>query len=107
MDGKIRNFGDALYEVFVDPETYRQWIEDDLNTHFPVGSVICNTVIEETLDLGYKPIFYDCGWRGEPLDKDLVKHCIFFGARGPHTQKELARHDVIVPVTMDSGYKIP
>lgn len=107
MDGKIRNFGDTLYEIFLDKETLSEWIEDETNCHFPVGSVICNTVIEETLDLGFKPIFYDCGWRGEALDPKLLKHCIFFGARGPHTQAELGRHGVVVPVTMDPGYKIP
>jgi len=107
MDGHVRNFGDALYEVFVDPETLKDWKQDEEKMHFPIGSVIHNQVIVETLELGYTPVFYDCGWRGEELDPDLVKECTFLGARGPHTQGELARHGVVVPMSLDAAYKIP
>ncbi len=65
MDGHVRNFGDALYEVFVDPETLKDWKQDEEKMHFPIGSVIHNQVIVETLELGYTPVFYDCGWRGK------------------------------------------
>lgn len=107
MDGQVRNFGDALYEITVEPKTLQVWREDKEHMHFPLGSVIDNTVIDETLRLGYKPIFYDCGWRGEKLDSTLVQQCTFLGARGPHTQRELAEHGVVVPVSLDAGYKVP
>lgn len=107
MDGKVRNFGDALYEIFIDEETRKKWEEDEEFMHFPIGSVIVNTVIKETLNLGYTPVFYDCGWRGEPLEPKLVKQSVFYGARGPDTQKELAKHGVIVPVSLDAAYQVP
>jgi hypothetical protein len=107
LDGHVRNFGDALYEIFLDKKTIKTWQEDKNNMHFPIGSVIDNTVIQESLDLGYKPIFYNCGWRGEELKEDLIKHCTFYGVRGPKTQKELARLGVNVSVSLDPAYGIP
>lgn len=107
LDGETRNFGDALYEIFLDDSTMFNWNTDVDHMHFPVGSVICNGVIRETLELGYKPFFYNCGWRGEPLDPALVKEAEFIGARGPHTRAELERNGISVAVTMDPGYKIP
>jgi hypothetical protein len=107
LDGEVRNFGDALYEVFLDRETKKNWEENEEVMYFPLGSVIVDTVIEETLDQGFKPFFLSCGWRGEPLNPKLLKHCTFIGARGPHTQAELEKHGINVSVTMDPGYSIP
>jgi hypothetical protein len=107
LDGEIRNFGDALYEVFLDDATKENWQNNEEVMYFPIGSVIVNEVIEETLDQGFKPFFMSCGWRGEPLDKSLIKHCTFIGARGPQTQAELERVGVSVSITMDAAYAIP
>jgi len=73
---------------------------------FVVGSVICNEVIRETLERGYKPVFLNCGWRGEPLNPILAQQCEFTGARGPDTQAELARLGIEVQVTGDPASKV-
>lgn len=106
MDGDVRNFGDALPELIMEEEIFQKWSEDETFMFFPIGSVICNEMMEESLDLGFEPVFSNCGWRGEPLDRSLVDRCLFVGARGPHTQAELARHDVNVKVTGDPAYQV-
>lgn len=107
MDGKVRNFGDALNEVLLPTNIRKEWLEDQERMFFPIGSVICNEVIEETLAMGAKPVFISCGWRGEDLDQSLVDESSFHGARGPHTQAELAKRGVEVQVTGDPAYEIP
>jgi hypothetical protein len=107
LDGDIRNFGDALHEVLVPAKQHYEWMMDERYMHFILGSVIDNEVIEETLDLGYKPIFHGCGWRGNPLDYDLLQHCEFIGVRGPYTQQELERHNIQTIVSLDPAYQLP
>jgi hypothetical protein len=107
LDGITRNFGDALYEIFLPKNVYDDFQQDPDHLYFPIGSVICNQVILESLSLGYKPVFINCGWRGEQLDPELVAECEFVGARGPYTQGELARHGVHVEVTGDPAYQLP
>ena len=107
MDGKVRNFGDALNEVLLPANIRKQWMDDPEKMYFPIGSVICNEVMDETLRLGVRPVFVGCGWRGESLDPKLVAQSSFIGARGPHTQAELAKHGVEVQVTGDPAYEIP
>lgn len=107
LDGEIRNYGDALHEIITPDAEHKRMREDEDNMYFLVGSVIVNSVIEETLDLGFKPIFKNCGWRGEELEPELVKYCEFEGARGPHTQEALLRAGVEVEVTKDPAYLLP
>lgn len=95
--------GDALSSL-LSPQNF---VDDEENMYFVIGSVICNQVIKETLGLGYKPVFVDCGWRGERLDPNLAREATFIGARGPHTQRELQNHGIHVEVTGDPGYRIP
>jgi hypothetical protein len=103
LHGTTRNLGDALGEL-LSPQDYA---DDEEKMYFVIGSVICDTVIKETLGLGYKPVFIDCGWRGEELARELVQESTFIGCRGPMTQGELARHGVHVEVTGDSAYRVP
>lgn len=107
LDGETRNFGDSLYELLLPEETIYEWEEDLFIMYSPIGSTICNEVMVEGLDLGYKPTFLSCGWRGEELDPELVDQCRFVGARGPHTAAELARCGVEVEVTGDPAYELP
>jgi hypothetical protein len=107
LDGVTRNFGDTLYEITYPNDKLLSYAQDSFNRYHLVGSVICNTVIQESLDLGLLPVFIDCGWRGESLDPGLVKQSMFIGCRGPNTQFELARHGVSVTVTGDTAYKVP
>lgn len=107
LDGVSRNFGDALYETFIPPMKLKEMLDDPEYMYFPIGSVICNEVIAGCLNEGYRPYFLGCGWRGEPLNPDLVSECEFIGARGPHTQAELARHGIEVEITGDPAYQIP
>jgi hypothetical protein len=107
LDNESRNFGDALPEAMTPPDIYQDWADDPEVMYFPIGSVICNDIIAETLYNGYKPVFIGCGWRGEELDPALVIHCEFYGARGPHTQAELARHGIEVEVVGDPAYMLP
>lgn len=107
LEGKTRNFGDALYELFL-PFDVQGEFESDLKTlYFTVGSVICNEVISESLAQGFFPVFLNCGWRGEELDPLLAAQCEFVGARGPNTQAALARVGVTVEVTLDPAYRLP
>jgi hypothetical protein len=106
-EGVVRNFGDALHEFLVPDNKRLQWLLSDKYCYFVIGSVICNEIIRETLDLGYKPVFINCGWRGEQLNPLLAQRCEFVGARGPDTQAELARLGIEVEVTGDPAYRIP
>ncbi len=107
LDGVIRNYGDALAELVTPPSVYNNWFKDPNHMYFPLGSVICNEIIEETLRMGLKPVFISCGWRGEALDPTLASACEFVGARGPYTQIELAKHGIDVEVTKDPAYLLP
>ena len=107
LDGEIRNFGDALHEILVPAKQHYEWYVDTKKMHFILGSVIHNTVIDETLRQGFSPVFHGCGWRGEPLDEELIQKCEFIGVRGPHTQEELARHGIDSVVTRDPAYQLP
>ena len=107
MDGVVRNYGDALAELITPPSVYKMWAEDENHMFFPLGSVICNEIMEESLDLGLRPVFITCGWRGEELDTELVEMCEFRAVRGPNTQAELARHGVEVEVVRDPAYVLP
>lgn len=107
LDGVTRNFGDALPEVLYPSVMLEELHSDPENMYFLIGSVICNTVIRKTLDAGYNPIFLNCGWRGEELDDELLAHCEFRGARGPHTAAELEKHGIDVEVTGDPAYELP
>jgi hypothetical protein len=107
LDGETRNFGDSLPEVLYPTIMLEELEADPENMYFLIGSVICNTVIDETLRAGYNPIFINCGWRGEELDDDLLAQCEFRGARGPHTQAELEKHGIDVEVTHDPAYELP
>jgi hypothetical protein len=103
LDGEVRNLGDALGEFLV-PREYKS---NSDNMYFPIGSVICNQVMDETLRQGHRPVFIDCGWRGTPLDQRLTSQCEFVGSRGPLTRRALKKVGVHVDVTLDSAYRIP
>lgn len=107
LDGETRNFGDAMHEVLIPGKQHYEWVLDEENMHFVLGSVIDNTVIKETLNLGYKPIFHGCGWRGEPLAYELVQECDFIGVRGPYTRDELERHGIKTIISLDPAYQLP
>jgi hypothetical protein len=105
----IRNLGDALTEILSDimPFATREQMDADTERkYFLIGSVIDNDIIMYTLRDGYKPVFVNCGWRGQPLSKVLIDQCEFIGCRGPITQKALADVGVSVEITMDSAYMI-
>ena len=106
-NNNIRNFGDALHEVLVPKKQHYEWTFDEEKMHFIVGSVISNTVMAETINQGYKPVFHGCGWRGEELNPALVEQCEFHGVRGPYTQEELARHGVDTEISLDPAYQLP
>jgi hypothetical protein len=103
LDGVTRNLGDALSSL-LSPQDY---VDDEENMYFVIGSVICDQVIKETVGLGYRPVFMNCGWRGEPLSPARVRQATFIGCRGPNTKRELAKNQVYVSVTGDPGYKVP
>jgi hypothetical protein len=107
MDGVTRNFGDSLPEVLYPSSMLEEMHADPEYMYFLIGSVICNEVMDETIRSGYIPVFMNCGWRGEELDDDLLSQCEFRGARGPHTQEELAKHGIDVEVTGDPAYDLP
>lgn len=103
LHGVRRNLGDSLSELLATPEQ----TDDDSNVYMLVGSVICNFVMDECLRQNQRPIFIDCGWRGEALDLEMIRQCKFIGSRGPNTQTALRGCGVDVEVTLDAGYKIP
>lgn len=107
LDGVSRNFGDALYELLLPEQVYDDFGRDTENLYFPIGSVICNEIMLASLAQGLKPVFINCGWRGEMLDPELVAESEFIGARGPYTQQELLRHGIEVDVTHDPAYQLP
>ena len=103
LNGATRNLGDSLGELLATPEQ----VKDEINVYALVGSVICDFVMDECLRQGQRPVFIDCGWRGEPLSQEMVDQCKFIGSRGPDTQEALRGYGVDVEVTKDAGYKIP
>lgn len=103
------NLGDALSRILADSVPFaskKQLMTDDKNLYFLVGSVICDWLIVESLEQGLRPVFLNCGWRGEPLSRDLIDQALFFGSRGPLTQKALSDLGVKVDVTGDSAYAL-
>lgn len=104
---EVRNFGDALTELLADHIGFVSkdaMTSDTKHKYFLIGSVIDNEIIIKTLMEGYKPIFINCGWRGQPLSKALTDQCTFIGCRGPITKEALASVGINLDVTMDSAY---
>lgn len=101
-----RNFGDAAYELFLDPTTLQEWEADNERLHFPVGSVIANSHMQTAISANLIPVFHACGYRGEPLIPGLLKQAEFHGVRGPHTRAALLKHGIDQPVVQDPVYKI-
>jgi hypothetical protein len=104
---KIRNLGDAFTELLADVMLFatKEEMENDPEyKYFLIGSVIDNDIIMNTLRDGYKPVFVNCGWRGNPLSKVLLDQCRFIGCRGPITKNVLAEAGIDVEVTLDSAY---
>lgn len=109
LDDGTRNFGDALTELLANIMSFataQEMYESKDKKYFLIGSVIDNEIILNTILQGYKPVFVNCGWRGNPLSKILVEQSEFIGCRGPLTQKELERNGVSVAITKDSAYLI-
>lgn len=100
----VRNFGDALIDVIFEENHLKTLYQDTENAYCLIGSVICNEVIEEILRSGYKPIFLNCGSRGEDIDPDLAKVCDFYRVRGPLTKMLLEKAGVEVDSEFDPGY---
>lgn len=98
MDETVRSFGNALYEVLLTPEKLAEWEADREYMFFPHGTVITNEHMNLALKAGYQPFFIQCGWDGNPLERDLVEQSLFLGARGDFTQEELANNDIFVEV---------
>lgn len=107
LDGTTRNLGDALYDILLPSSTRYEWELDEQRVYFPAGNYISNNVILEVLSMGLRPVFVRSGWRGEKLDKELVKECVFQSVSGPHTRNELLRHGVDVHVSGHVAYDIP
>lgn len=101
-----RNYGDSLIDVILTEEELINFYYDDQNCYSVLGSTICNEVMEEILREDLKPIFINCGWRGDELDGYLVEKSKFISARGPRTQKILADYGVEVSVEVDPAYNI-
>jgi hypothetical protein len=104
-----RNFGDALTEKLSNSARFsskERMERDSGNLYFLIGSVITNDILSLSLSFGLRPVFLNCGWRGEPLSKDLASQAVFFGARGPLTQAALRDVGVNVEVTGDAAYAL-
>jgi hypothetical protein len=104
-----RNYGDALTSTlleYVYGETSGSMKNSKKERYYLIGSVIDNTVIRESLALGLKPVFISCGWRGEPLDRELLNKTWIISVRGPKTQKELLRLGLDVPLSGDAAYHV-
>lgn len=103
LDEETRNYGDALWEIVgaTNDSTLVGYMNDTKHAHCLIGSVICNQVMDDILSLGQQPVFHNCGWRGEKLDKKLVGKSIFTGCRGPATRRELLRAGKSVIMTAD------
>lgn len=106
MDGEIRSFGNALYEVLIDSKKVSEWESDREHMFFPHGTVITNKHMEWALNAGYQPFYIQCGWDGIALDLDLVEQSLFLGARGILTQEELRRRNVDVQVFGEPAAKV-
>lgn len=101
-----RNYGDSLIDVILTEEELSKFYYDDKNCYSVLGSTICNTVMEDILREDLKPIFINCGWRGEELDPYLLDKSEFLYVRGPRTQKALDEHGINVSVEVDPAYNI-
>jgi hypothetical protein len=103
----LRNYGDALIDVLLSEEELDGFYQDDLNCYSVLGSTICNEVMDEILSEGLKPVFINCGWRGDELDSDLVNNSKFISVRGPRTKAVLKDYGVDVSVQPDPAYNLP
>lgn len=103
---KIGNFGDALTNFLLPIEELKELESDSKQEYFLIGTVICDELILKALKQKLTPVFVSCGWDGKPLDDELLKKSIFYGCRGPLTQKRLQSAGIDVPVTLDSAYSI-
>lgn len=107
MDGEVRSFGHALYEILLNSEKLAKWEVDREYMFFPHGTVVTNYHMEWAIGAGYQPFFVQCGWDGEALELDLVEQSLFLGARGTLTQDELERKGVRVEVFGEPSDRLP
>ncbi len=104
-----RNLGDAMSELILEQlpyETAKEMVESTTEMHFLLGSHITNQLIFEICDMGYKPVFHGCGWRGAELNPALIEKADFYGCRGPLTSAALNRAGRYVDVIGDPAYDL-
>lgn len=104
------NLGDfipSLFEQVFTPESWQAINEDRSRSYFLIGSVVAEYHLRRSLDQGRKPVFFGCGYRGEPLPSSAVSEASFIGSRGAKTQAALRRHGIKVPVIGDPGCLLP
>jgi hypothetical protein len=107
MDGEVRNFGHAIYELTYQKGQLDVWDQDDERLYFLNGSYVQENFIEEALDLEMDPVFVDCTWRGEYVDDFLAEQCYFWGVWGRNTAEMLESVGVEVEVNYNPIYNLP
>jgi hypothetical protein len=108
VEGNLRNFGNALFEVIVSDEIQTKWGTDEQTIFFPNGTVISNNNMEKSIDRGYQPFFISCGWDGDDiLDLELVEQSLFLGSRGEMTKNELGANGIEAEVVGEPAELLP
>lgn len=105
------NFGDHLVwligERIFTPAAWLELQKNKSHRYVLLGSFICDYNIQCLINEGYSPVLIGCGYRGEPLSKQLVHKATFYGSRGTLTQKSLREQSKYVQVIGDPAMLLP
>lgn len=107
MDGEVRNFGHAIYEVLYDKEMLWHWGQE-IDKMFFIGSTyIHDDFILDALNSGYDPVFIDCAWRGERLSEELIEQASYRSVYGINTSSMLDSRNILTDFDHHPIYDLP
>jgi Polysaccharide pyruvyl transferase len=104
------NFGDhipSLYARIFTPEAWTRITEDKAVDYHLIGSVLDNTYLKRSRSAGRIPLFFGCGYRGKPLDGNLLHASRIIGVRGPLSQRAVSEAGSAAYVVGDSALLTP
>jgi hypothetical protein len=107
LDGEVRNFGHAIYEVLYDKKDLYHWSKDQDKMFFLGGTYIHEDFIIDALNSGYDPVFIDCAMREEMVSDEFLEMGSYRSTYGSETEEMLSWKSIPVDFEYHPIYNLP
>jgi len=107
MDGEVRNFGHALYEILYDKKDIQHWRGDIDKMFFLGAAYIHEDFVIDALNAGYDPVFIDCAWRGALVPDDFLEMASYRSTYGSNTEMMFSMRGIQIDFEYHPVYDLP